>query len=124
MWCYDVCFNPAEDASKWVPIYCFTMTEFLPQDYEVMSWYTSTNPNSLFTRYVICMKMIMDEDREVIVGNATLFKDTVTETIGTHRKVVKECKTEDERLQALAGIFNVHLTKEQKKGIPDDKKLG
>lgn len=124
MWCYDVCLNPAEDASKWAPIYCFTMTEFLPQDYEVMSWYTSTNPNCFFTRYVICIKMIMDEDQEVIVGNATLFKDTVTETIGTDRKVVKECKTEDERLQALAEIFNVHLTEEQKKGIPDDSKLG
>lgn len=99
MWCFDVCYNPDDDAkNKWLPVYCFAETEFLPQDYEVMSWFTSTNPKSFFTRYVTCTKMLMDEDKEVIVGNLTLFKDTVRETIGANRKVVKECKTEDERL--------------------------
>lgn len=124
MWCFDVCNNPADESKKdWVPVYCFTETEFLPQDYEVMSWFTSTNPRSFFTRYVTCTKMIMDEDKEVIVGSVTLFKDTVRETIGANRKVVKECKTEEERVQALADIFDVHLTDEEKKAISDDKKL-
>ena len=124
LWCFDVCYNPADDAKKeWVPVYCFTETEFLPQDYEVMSWFTSTNPRSFFTRYVTCTKMLMDEDREVIVGNVALFKGTVRETIGANRKVIKECKTEDERLQALAEIFDMYLTDEEKKAIPDDRVL-
>lgn len=124
MWCFDVCYNPVEDAKmEWVPVYCFTETEFLPQDYEVMSWFTSTNPRSFFTRYVTCTKMLMDEDGEKIVGNITLFKETVRETIGANRKVIKQCETENERLQALAEIFNVHLTDEEKKSIPDDRKL-
>ena len=124
MWCLDVCYNPADEAKKeWLPVYCFTETEFLPQDYEVMSWFTSTNPRSWFTRYVTCTKMLMDEDKEVIVGNVTLFQDTVRETIGANTKVIKECKTEDERLQALAEIFDVHLTDGEKKGIPNDRKL-
>jgi arylamine N-acetyltransferase len=124
MWCFDVCHNPADAAKKeWVPVYCFTETEFLPQDYEVMSWFTSTNPISFFTRYVTCTKMLMDEDKEMIVGDVTLFKDTVRETIGANRKIIKECKTEEERLQALAGIFNVHLTDEEKRAIPDDRIL-
>ncbi|BCS02207.1 arylamine N-acetyltransferase family protein [Aspergillus luchuensis] len=124
LWCFDVCYNPADDTKKdWVPVYCFTETEFLPQDYEVMSWFTSTNPRSFFTRYVTCTKMLMDKDREVIIGNITLFKGTVRETIGANRKVIKECKTEDERLQALAEIFNVYLTDEEKKAIPDDRVL-
>lgn len=67
--------------------------------------------------------MLMDEDREVIVGNITLFKDTVGETIGANHKVIKECKTEDERLQALAEIFDVYLTDEEKKAIPGDRVL-
>lgn len=124
LWCFDVCYNPADDAkNEWVPVYCFTEMEFLPQDYETMSWFTSTNPRSFFTRYVTCTKMLMDEDRGVIVGNVTLFMDTVRETIGANRKVIKECKTEDERLQALAEIFSVHLTDEEKKAIPDDRRL-
>ncbi|KAK1140338.1 N-malonyltransferase fdb2 [Aspergillus melleus] len=124
MWCFDVCYNPVDDVGKeWVPVYCFTLTEFLPQDYEVMSWFTSTNPTSFFTRYVTCTKMLMDEDKEVIVGNVTLFKDTVRETIGANRKTIKECKTEEERLQTLAETFGVHLTEEEMQGIPDDRKL-
>ncbi|KAL5866418.1 N-malonyltransferase fdb2 [Pyricularia oryzae] len=125
MWCYDVCYSPSEDAAanEWTPVYCFAETEFLPQDYEVMSWFTSTNPRSFFTQYVICSKMIMDEEQQTIVGNIALFKDTVRETIGANRKVVKECKTEDDRVQALAEIFNVNLTDEEKKSIPDDKRL-
>ncbi|KAL5360656.1 hypothetical protein BJX96DRAFT_150628 [Aspergillus floccosus] len=124
LWCFDVCYNRVDDAKKeWVPVYCFTETEFLPQDYEVMSWFTSTNPTSFFTRYVTCTKMLMDDDKEMIVGNVTLFKDTVRETIGANSKVIKECKTEVERLKALAEIFNVHLTDEEKKGIPDNQIL-
>jgi arylamine N-acetyltransferase len=39
MWCYDLCYDPVGSAEdKWVPVYCFTETEFLPQDYQMMSW--------------------------------------------------------------------------------------
>lgn len=125
MWCYDVCHKPSDNAGEeqWIPTYCFTETEFLPQDYEVMSWYTSTNQSSFFTRYLICSRMLMDEDREVIVGNVGLVDDTVREQIGPDRKVVKECKSEDERLQALEEIFGVHLTDEEKNGIPQQLRL-
>ena len=45
LWCYDVCYHPNESGeSVWVPVYCFTETEFLPQDYEIMLWFTSTQP--------------------------------------------------------------------------------
>ncbi|CZS94792.1 related to arylamine N-acetyltransferase [Rhynchosporium agropyri] len=125
LWCLDVCYDPGEgDEKDWTPVYCFTETEFLPQDYEMMSWFTSTNPRSFFTKYIICTKLLMDEEKEVIVGNITLFKDTVRETIGAEKKVIKECKTEEERVNALAEIFNVHLTEEQKDGIPDERRLG
>ncbi|KAI1676010.1 hypothetical protein KJE20_14398, partial [Pyrenophora tritici-repentis] len=60
LWCYDVCYDPSHGAdNKWIPTYCFTENEFLPQDYEVMSWFTSTHSRSFFTRYVTATKMIM-----------------------------------------------------------------
>ena len=124
MWCYDLCYEPTGTAEdKWVPVYCFTETEFLPQDYEVMSWFTSTHERSFFTRYVTCTKMLMDEAKECIVGSVTLFKGDIRESIGTSRRLVLECKTEDERLQALRDIFDVTLTDEERNGIPEDLKL-
>jgi len=123
MWCYDFCYEPAGNADdKWVPVYCFTETEFLPQDYEVMSWFTSTHPSSFFTRYVTCTKMI--QSGEKIVGNNTMFKGTVRETIGSNRRVLKECTTEEERVQSLAGIFDVTLLDEEITGISADARLG
>jgi len=125
LWCYDVCHNPAEEGENiWTPTYAFSETEFLPQDYEVMSWFTSTNPRSFFTRYVTCTKMILDEEKEAIVGNLTLFKDTVTKTIGTDREVIQTCKSERERIGALQESFDVFLTEEEKISIPNERRLG
>lgn len=130
LWCYDVCYEPPADGSgiekTWTPVYCFTETEFLPQDYELMSWFTSTNPSSFFTRFVTCTKMVMGDDGDEatgIVGNVTLFKDAVRETIGAKRNVIMDCKTEEERVRVLAEVFGVHLTQDEKDGIPDDKRL-
>jgi arylamine N-acetyltransferase len=125
LWCYDICYDSIDDAeSVWVPVYCFTETEFLPQDYEIMSWYTSTHKNSFFTKYVTSTKMVMDETRKRIVGNVTLFGGNIKETIGSDRRVVKDCTTEDERIDALKDIFGIELTDEQRKGIPVDSQLG
>ena len=125
MWCYDACYQPGENGENvWTPVYCFTETEFLPQDYEIMSWFTSTNPRSFFTRYVTSTKMMTDEAGEAIIGNVTLFEGTVRETVGSDRKVVKECTTEKERLEALKEWFGIEFTDEEKNGIPAERRLG
>jgi arylamine N-acetyltransferase len=126
MWCYDICYEPVGNAEdKWVPVYCFTETEFLPQDYQMMSWFTSTHITSFFTRNVTCTKMIMDDEaKEKIVGNITLFGGTIRESIGSDRRVVKECTTEDERVQALSEIFNITLADDEKNCISADLRLG
>jgi len=127
MWCYDVCYIPSDEGEgerKWTPVYCFTETEFLPQDYEIMSWFTSTNPMSFFTRYVTSTKMLMDDAGERIVGSVTLFEGGVKQSIGLDRKILRECATEEERIAALKEIFDIELTEEQRKGIPVELRLG
>lgn len=127
LWCYDVCYDPAVDdpaQNVWVPAYCFTETEFLPQDYEVLSWFTSTHESSFFTRYVLCTKMLMDEAQEHIIGDITLFKNVLRKTIGTNRSVVEDQKTEAERVRALDEVFGVELTDEERKAIQPDRRLG
>ena len=124
LWCYDVCHKPAEgEDSVWIPTYCFTETEFLPQDYEMMSWFTSTHPNSFFTRSVTSTLMVMDEAKEEIVGNVTLFEATIRRTVGSERQVVRECATEEERVNALKEFFRIELTEEERGGISNDARL-
>lgn len=39
LWCYDVCYDPTHgNENNWIPTYCFMEMEFLPQDYEIMSF--------------------------------------------------------------------------------------
>jgi arylamine N-acetyltransferase len=102
MWCLDVCHHPKEDAgeNKWIPTYCFTMTEFLPQGYEVMSWFTSTNARCFFSRCIMCTKMIMDEETEEIIGDLSLFNDWIWRAVKGSHEVVKTLTTEKERVAA------------------------
>ncbi|KAK5174062.1 uncharacterized protein LTR77_001142 [Saxophila tyrrhenica] len=124
LWCYDVCLKPgAAGGDVWTPHYCFTEMEFLPQDYEMMSWFTSTNKKCFFVYSVVCMKMLLDEAKEKIVGNITLFNDKVTRNVGAEREVLRELKTEQERIDALREYFNVELTEEEKEGISPDFRL-
>ena len=126
LWCYDVCHNPkqVDEESHWIPTYCFTETEFLPQDYEMMSWFTSTHPKSFFTYSVMCTKMLLDEAQEQIVGDITLFNNGVRKTLHGERESVKELKTEQERVDALKDIFDVHITQEEQSAIGSDVRLG
>lgn len=124
LWCYDVCHNPSQGAdNKWIPTYCFTENEFLPQDYEVMSWFTSTHINSSFTCYITATRMILDANQENIIGNVTLFKDAVRQQTGSERKLIKTCLTEDERVETLREIYGIELTGEERDNISSDNRL-
>lgn len=126
LWCYDVCLKPGKGeggGDVWTPHYCFTLTEFLPQDYEMMSWFTSTNKKCFFTYSVVCMKMLLDEEQSKVIGHLTLFNDGVTKNVGADREVLRELKTEQDRINALSEFFGVELTEDEKAGISPDLKL-
>ena len=128
LWCYDVCYSPkspdsSSEDDKWTPTYCFTETEFLPQDYEMMSWFTSTSPRSFFTYSVLCTKMVIDKEGESIVGDQTLFGNGVRKTIGGQRENVAEFKTEEERVKGLKELFDVDLTADERDGITDKSRI-
>ena len=125
LWCYDVCLKPGKDGEedKWIPYYCFTETEFLPQDYEMMSWFTSTNKKCFFTYTVVVMKMLLDEAGEKIIGNITLVNDGVMKNVGADREQLRTLKTEQDRIEALKEFFGIELTEEEKKEITPDLKL-
>lgn len=115
LWCYDA--NYEGDGQDWRPVYCFTETEFLPQDYEMMSWFTSTHKRSFFTSSALCTKMLLSDDEETIVGDITLFGNLARKTVGGNRETPEEFKTEQERIRFLEETMKVRLTEEEQDGI-------
>jgi hypothetical protein len=65
----------------------------------------------------------MDPEQETIVGNVTLFKDAIREQKGSSRKLVKDCKTEDERVDMLKEIYGIELTEEERQSISPDTSI-
>ena len=130
LWCYDVCPKPHLDPRTWIPAYAFTLTEFLPQDYEMMSYFTSSHPACFFTYSLVCMKMLLgrgedgEEGEEKIVGDVTLYNDGVRKNVGAEREVLRELRTEGERVEALRETLGVELTGEEREGLRWDLRLG
>jgi arylamine N-acetyltransferase len=125
MWCFDVCFKPSATdpaSNTWVPTYCFTETEFLPQDYEMMSFYTSNR--MFFATLMMVTKMIQDEEAEKIIGDVSLVNNSIRrKTAPGHREVLKELTTEEERVQALKEVFGIELTPEEREGMSSELRL-
>ncbi|KAI9700019.1 MAG: N-terminal acetyltransferase [Candelina mexicana] len=101
--------------SPWMAAYSFTELEFLPPDYTIMNFYTSTSRTSFFTYTVICTKMVMERDD--IVGTLTLFVADVKRRIRGKTDHLESCETEEQRIGALEKYFGIALSEEEKDGI-------
>ena len=104
-------------ASEYEPMYCFTETEFLPRDYEMMNFWTSHSRKSFFTYRILCVKKLMDEQSHDLIGTLILSGAEVKRRIGNETELLKVCKTEEERIEVLETMFGVTLTGEEKSGI-------
>lgn len=89
----------------------------------MMSWFTSTHPQSFFTYSLVCTKMLLDEAGEKVVGDVTLYNDVVRKNVGAERETLRELKTEEERVVALRDVFGVELTEEEKEGLNGELRL-
>lgn len=112
LWLYQYRVSPDEE---WLPIYCFTELEFLPQDYEIMNFYTSQNRKSWFTYRVVCVKMIMEAGE--LIGTITLVGGEVKRRIRNETEHLKTCENEEERVKALDEYFDIKLSKAEAVGI-------
>lgn len=105
LWVYQHRNNPD---SEWLPIYCFTELEFLPQDYEVMSFYSSQSRRSWFTYRIVCVKMMMEEGE--LVGTLKLTGRNVKRRTRGETKHLTTCNNEEERVRALKDYFDIRLS--------------
>lgn len=112
LWIYEHRNDPQ---SKWLPMYCFTELEFLPQDYEVMNFFTSQSRKTFFTYKVVVVRMIMEEGE--VVGTVILTDRELKRRTRGETEHLKTCTTEGERLMALREWFGIELNDHEKAGI-------
>ena len=113
LWIYQ---NRHSPESEWTSSYAFTTLEFLPQDYEIMNFWTSTSPKSWFTYTVVVVKYLLGENAE-LEGTITLVGGEVKRRIKGQSEVVRECKNEAERVATLEELFGIKLTGDERRGI-------
>ena len=112
LWIYQ---HRNDAQAPWLPMYCFTELEFLPQDYEVMNFQTSQSRTSFFTYQVIVIKNILQDGE--IVGTLMLVGADLKRRINGKTEQLQVCKTEEERLQALEKWFGIKLSEDERVGI-------
>jgi arylamine N-acetyltransferase len=106
----------------WNSYYCFPELEFLPADFRVSNWFTSTCPEVAQTFTVLTIKFLRRSSAEApgdeeICGKRMLVNGTVKENLGGKTHVVQECTREAERVEALEHWFGISLTNEEKLAI-------
>jgi len=112
LWVYKLRNSPHE---TWKDCYCFPETEFLTQDYEIMSFWVNFSPQSWFTHMVAAVRHML-EDGEV-VGKIQLAGGEVKINTGSRNQLLRVCKTEDERVEVLKSQFGISLDRKEKEGI-------
>lgn len=120
MWIYQ--YRNGSD-KEWNSFYAFPLLEFLEADFKIMNWYTGSNPESFQTFTMLIIKFLRrpkengEDGEQEIYGKRMLVNGTVKENTGGKTRVVQECKTEKERVQALEKWFGMRLSEDEKTGI-------
>lgn len=112
LWCYQLAYG---ENRSWIDAYSFTETEFLPQDFKMMSFFTSTSKTSWFTYRIVCAKYLMEN--EEIVGDIRLYENEVRCRVRGAPTLLETLRTEEERVLALEKYLGVKLSEPEVLGI-------
>ncbi|KAL4760686.1 arylamine N-acetyltransferase family protein [Aspergillus foveolatus] len=113
-WVYSVRYGPDKE---WAPMYAFSETEFLPQDFAMMNFNTSKGSSSWFTQRVVCVRHILGDDESSIKGLYVMAGKQVKRRVHGQTEIVQTLENEDDRVEALAKWFGIHLLDHEVAGI-------
>jgi len=116
LWTYSM-MSTEKPGETWIPGYCFSEVEFLPNDFEVMNVFVCQSPTSWFRWHVVALVFLWDTEHDDIEGTMTIMGDEVKERRHGVSKVVKKLEDETERVQALRDYLGIELTDVQKRSI-------
>lgn len=114
VWIYQT-RNNAE--SNWVPSICFAEAEFLPQDFGVMNFSASQTRTSWFTQVFVCIRMILDQSGTEVIGQYMMVDKEVKRRVRGQTEVLQVLHSEEDRIEALAKYFDMHLRDSEIRGI-------
>jgi arylamine N-acetyltransferase len=114
LWTYEHRISKSHD---WKPVYCFGMTEFSRNDFEVMNFAISSQRTSWFTYKIICMKMLLHDQSKEIVGILALTDKTLKKRVQEDSETLAECSSEEKRIELLEKHFGVVLSQKDRDGI-------
>lgn len=114
LWVYQ---HRSNNESPWLDMYCFSELEFLPQDYELMNYWTSTSPKVWFTQKVICAKMVIDSPDNAELVGIMILQDDLKLRIHGRTESQQTFKNEEERVSVLDRVFGINLSKPERAGI-------
>ncbi|KAH8647916.1 hypothetical protein BX600DRAFT_119671 [Xylariales sp. PMI_506] len=114
VWIYE---HRIRDGAEWAPLYCFTGTEFLPEDIRAINLSPWTSPSSIFKKKLMCVRFAWDEGVEegykgraingvVIIDDSSLKLRRNGVVVLNH-----ELQSEEDRIQALQENFGIVLSK-------------
>ena len=61
--------------------------------------------------------MLLNEEGEKVVGDVTLFNDTMKRRIGATSEVLQSFTSDEERVAALQKYFQINISREDKESI-------
>jgi arylamine N-acetyltransferase len=114
LWVYE---HRIDGSSDFQIFYSFTELEFLPSDYNIMNYFTSTNAKTFFTRVIVGEKKIAGEDGELPVGTLILGNGDLKWRINGEKKKEIKFESEDDRVRAIEEHFGIKLSQVERDSI-------
>jgi arylamine N-acetyltransferase len=112
LWVYE---HRSDPHSEWLAMYSFSEVEFLPEDYEMMSFWTSRSRKIYFTYRVVVVRMVMEEGE--VVGTLVLVGGELKRRVGGKMEVLRVCVNEEQRVEVLGEWFDIRFSDQEKAGI-------
>ena len=114
MWVFEVRNSPEE---KWMAVYCFGETEFLPQDFDSINYATSNSRASWFSYRLVLQRMVADNESKKIIGTIVMSGEEMKQRADGETLVLATCKTEADRVKALKTFWDIELRPDEIRGI-------
>ncbi len=122
MWVYQY-RNGAEQ--PWNRTYAFYEVEFTEADFRVVNWYASQHPDSPQRTMVLAILFLRGRregdngkgPQECVTGKLMMVDGEVKRNVTGRTELVKVCKTEQDRVEALREYFGIELTLEERESV-------
>jgi len=113
LWVYE---HRRNDDMEWEIKYTFSEIEFLPNDYAVMNYYTSTSQRTFFTQMMVADKKLLGDDGDFI-GKISLAGTSMKWLVNGKKTKELHFKSEAERLDALEEHLGMKFGPAEREGI-------